>query len=211
MAAQSRLPAGLAAHISASIAAVLEPKPAVSPAAAAAAPPQPERQQPEQRLRRQTRAAALLLHALEELAAAEQPGSGSEGERGGEVEWDKVRAKGLAQRVRARGESIIKRARRDASLRQRMLAVEPGPSAAALILQAEGAAKQSLQLGETITSQHARLRAERARQQQPGAAPSEAPALDEGSLKLYADSMAYVHHYPAPPHHDSLSRDVLDK
>ena len=131
MAAASRLPAGLAVHLTSSIAGALD--------GSGSSLPQPERQQPENRQRQQTRAATLLLQALEALAAAEQqPGGGSEGA------WDKSRTKVLAQRVRTRGESIIKRARRDASLRQRMLDVQPGTSAAELILQAEaGAPKQA--------------------------------------------------------------------
>eukprot|EP01045_Picozoa_sp_COSAG04_P029703 COSAG04_NODE_4948_length_1811_cov_1.794977_2_plen_224_part_00 len=63
-----------------------------------------------------------------------------------------------------------------------------GDEAAELMRAAEGAAAQSIALGETITGQHAQLRAQQ--QQASAGAASAAVGLGAGAQQLYAESMA---------------------
>ena len=70
-----------------------------------------------------------------------------------------------------------------------MLGLEAGGDGAAeLVRAAEGAAAQSIALGETITGQHAQLRAQQ--QASAGAASAGAVGLGAGAQQLYAESMA---------------------
>ena len=133
-------------------------------------------------------AAELLVVALEELAAIAQHADGGSAEEADCSE--KARTKAIAQAVRRRGEAIIRRVRRDARMRARMLAVQPGEGGA-LLREAEQATVQAKQAGETITSQHARLRAARSTRD------ATTQATDGDVLARYADSMATLaqHHW----------------
>jgi 25S rRNA (adenine2142-N1)-methyltransferase len=125
-------------------------------------------------------AAELLIVALEELAGTAQQNGDGVLQGGGAGE--KARSKAISQAVRRRGEAIIRRVRRDVALRARMLEVQPGQGAE-LLRAAEQATAQAQQAGETITSQHARLRAART-------SGEKLPSLDGDALARYADSMA---------------------
>ena len=152
------MPAGLRQHLVSTLAAALQADAGAEPESVAGT------------------AAELLVVALEELAAT---GGQHAGEGDGS---DKARRKAIAQAVRRRGEAIIRRVRRDARMRARMLAAQPGQGGA-LLREAEQATVQAKQAGETITSQHARLRAARS-------AGGSTPATDGAALARYADSMA---------------------
>ena len=130
------MPAGLRQHLVSTLAAALQADAGAEPESVAGT------------------AAELLVVALEELAA-------TDGQHAGEGDGsEKTRRKTIAQAVRRRGEAIIRRVRRDARMRARMLAAQPGQGGA-LLREAEQATVQAKQAGETITSQHARLRAAR--------------------------------------------------